>query len=160
MTALTRCRQSRNSERLLRPMLTIRVLLLLAVVGALAAAQVHLRFRTRDLQIETRKLQVDRAKLLNQRAALVSSVESLKRYDEDFRLYAVGQLGLQESATSRSDRTTVDPEVAERWERLAQIAERPEPTPESKLRMMAELGERMLSWSTPLMARDPEKMID
>jgi hypothetical protein len=157
MTALARCRHNRNGEMLLRPMLTIRVLLLLAVVGALAAAQVHLRFRTRDLQIETRKLQKHRADLLNQRAALVSSVEALKRYDEDFRLYAVGRLGLQESSPSRTHRADIDPEVLERWERLAQIAERPEPTPESKLRMMAELGERMLSWSTPLMARDPEK---
>jgi len=139
-------------------MLLARVVLLLAVLGGLGLAQIHLKFRTRDLQIETRKLQQARADLENRKIALVSRVERLKRCDEAFRDYARSELGLRECPPDRISKAFVSAEALARWRHLARAVQRPSaPVDQPPVRVLAELGQRMMSLSTPLMARDTDE---
>ena len=159
MTPLTKCDLTLHSSKLLHPVMLVKVLLLLTVMAALALAQTHLRFRTRDLQIETRKLQKQSAELKNRERTLVAETERLKIYDFEFRKYARTDLGLQECPPERSSRVVVSAEIFSKWEELGQRLDRRSrrslPAP-SKVRAVAQLGQRVISWSTTAMAQEAD----
>ncbi|HNY26161.1 MAG TPA: hypothetical protein PLA90_05065 [Candidatus Sumerlaeota bacterium] len=156
MTPLTRCKRIKpRPSRHLRVALLLRTFSLLVVLAGLAAVQIHLRFRTGDLRIETRKLQESRDKLSNMRVGLVSEVERLKCYNLKFR-EASQELGLRECHPDSSSRVVVSASVIEKWSGWsAEPADEPQEEQDSSIRKAAELGERVLSWSTPSMAREP-----
>ena len=89
--------------------------------------------------------------------ALVAEVERLKRYDEDFRRYAQTDLGLRDCPPERRREAPLRSETVERWRELAMALEQAPPPPKSRVRVVAEFGQQMLSWSTPLMAREPDQ---
>ncbi len=154
MTPLTRCKRIKpRPSRHLRVALLLRTFSLLVVIAGLAAAQIHLRFRTGDLRIETRKLQESRNKLSGIRVGLVSEVERLKSYNPKFR-EASQEMGLRECHPDSSSRVVVSAHVVEKWSGWsAEPADEPQEE-DSSIRRMAELGERVLSLSTPSMARE------
>ena len=156
MTPLSRCDLRDCSRRVLSPLAVVSVLLLAALAGGLAMAQIHLRFRIRDLQIETRKLQQVRADLSSRKVALVADIERMRRYDGNFEEFAT-QLGLSECPPDRKVTAVVSPESIERWQALARAADAPKRQELPRVVQVADFVQRMLSWSTPILARDVDR---
>ena len=153
MRKLSRCILRQNPERVLDPCLLIKFLALFAVVAGLGVAQIHLRFRARDMKIESRKLQSRSKDLCERRGELVAEVERLKRFDPESRSSALEELGLRECPPERSTRAAVSAESVARWERLRLASLPPEKRTLSRTRALAELAERLFAWSTPSLAR-------
>ena len=152
MTPLTRCDLSRLSSCILRPGMVLRVFVFLLVLSSLAVAQTYLRFRTQDLKIETRKLQAKGVDLAKRQLDLAEELEGLKGCGASEH----AAMGLRACPVSEITRIAVAEESAARWEALGRelrrraAAEAPE-----ERHVLAALGEQVLSWSTPLMAREP-----
>lgn len=157
MTPLSRCDLRDCSPRVLSPLAILSVLLLATLVGGLAMAQIHLRFRIRDCQIETRKLQQARVELGSRKVALVADVERMRRYDGNFEDFARTQLGLSECPPDRKTTAVVPAESVERWQALARAADTPKRQAPPRVVQMAEFVQHMLSWSTPILARDVDR---
>jgi hypothetical protein len=82
-------------------------------------------------------------------------VERLKSYNLEFLEHASQEFGLRECHPDSSSRVVVSAHVLEKWAGWSAepVVEPPEEV--SSIRLAAELGERVLSWSTPSMAREP-----
>ena len=154
MTPLTRVKFNGHSRLLLKPLILIRLGVLLSVAVIPAMGLTYLRFQTRDMQIETSKLQAKRQILASYKSNLVSQVEQLKRYDR-MHDYAQARLGLRECPPEQTTRVALSPQVVERWNNVIdKSALREEQTLQSTEHLIAQVGEKVISWSSVSMARD------
>jgi len=156
MTPLTQCDLRANAKTLLRPGVLLRLAIAAGVAVTFATALTHLRLRTRDLQIECSKLQKERLALISHRNTVMSEVEKLKRYGR-LREYAEVKLGLRECPPDRSARMVVSPRALERWRDLLEedkAGQEDRLCPPSE-RLMAVVAEKVVSWSSVSLAREP-----
>ncbi|MFW6303997.1 MAG: FtsB family cell division protein [Candidatus Sumerlaeota bacterium] len=164
MARLTKCKLKGRRLRLLRPWLVLRLLVLFGLVSALAFMQIHLRFRTRDMNIEARKLQQKRVELANRQASLRAEVERMKRFDRDFQAYAREELGLVECPPERCKQVRIAQSTLERWEAIGKDdSTRVVPAVESgpsNVVKLARLGQQVLNWSTLSMASDGQEPVE
>ncbi|MFP4379121.1 MAG: cell division protein FtsL [Candidatus Sumerlaeia bacterium] len=153
---LTNCISFSPSIALIRPRRFMALVSLLLLLSLMGLGQVYLRFLTRDMQIETHKLQQTREKLQNRQKILVSELEQLKCYDAIKELAAT-ELGLQECLPEQSRRAMISGDALARWSNAyALIAELRNPQTEAPQRasLIAELGDKVLSFSSVSMALD------
>jgi hypothetical protein len=157
MTSLSRCDLRTCSPTVLSPLAILGALVLAALVGGLAMEQINLRFCVRDFQIQTRKLQQARVELSSRKVALVADIERMRRYDGNFEDFARTQLGLSECPPDRKTTAVVPAESVERWQALALAADVPKRQALPRVVQIAEFVQHMLSWSTPILARDVDR---
>lgn len=156
MTALTQCYAAGRPPLLLRPSLVFRVGFILFFVALLGMGLTYLRFVTRDLKIESSKLQKTQMILLSQKNTLASEVERYKRF-ENLREAESVKLGFAKCPPERSFAIVVSDSAVQKWKDVATRyyeegeGSRTEPTE----RLLATVGERVLTWSSVSMAREP-----
>ncbi len=160
MARLTKCKLQGRRLCLLRPWLVLRVMVVFGLLGALGFMQIHLRFKTRDMNIEMRKLQRERVELANRYASLRADVERMKRFDEDFQAYARTELGLVECPPERCKQVRLAESTVKRWQSIAS-GDMPEAESQveepSRVVRLARLGQELMSWSSTSMAGDGKK---